>query len=180
MSKRDDKTYATKLLDRLKELDFQTVEAYYDMGSIISSMQHGQLHKFIGYTSMTELIDCELTYTATTGGKYAAMYRHFRRLHYMKHEAVELLKKFGLTHMCFVLPDIEQRVGKRAIRNRINAIDQHQINFTLTQSQLDKVHSVLKQHGATMIEGRWVNSSEAFMEMVGQFSNGTPKLTAVK
>lgn len=175
------KVYAKKLLDRLVELDYQTVEAYYDMGSIISSMQHGKLYEMLDYTSMGELIDNELTYTPSTGGKYAQMFRHFRRLHYLKHESVTLLKKFGLTHMCDVLPSMTDKIGTRAIKNRIDAIDQHQINFTLTQEQLDKTHRALIKHGATRSdEGRWLNSSEAFMEMVEQFSNGKPKLKAVK
>ena len=89
----DNKAYATKLLDRLIELDYQTVEAYYDMGSIISSMQHGKLYELLDYNSMTELVENELTYTPSTAFKYGQMYRHFRRLHYLKHEAVELLKK---------------------------------------------------------------------------------------
>ena len=58
-----DKAYAGKLLDRLKELDYQTVEAYYDMGSIISSMQHGKLYDLLGYSSMGALVEEELTYT---------------------------------------------------------------------------------------------------------------------
>jgi hypothetical protein len=61
--------YAAQLLDKLIELDYQTVEAYYDMGSIISSMQHGKLYEHLEYTSMTELVENELTYTPSTAFK---------------------------------------------------------------------------------------------------------------
>jgi hypothetical protein len=166
MSK-DNKAYAAKLLDRLRELDYQTVEAYYDMGSIISSMQHGKLYAIIGYQSMTEL-----TYTPSTAFKYGQMYRHFRRLKYLKHEAVELLKKFGLTHMCDVLPSMTDKIGQRAIKNRIDAIDDHQINFTLSSEELNKTHDALKKMGAMQSdEGRWLNSSEAFMHMVNNINS---------
>lgn len=178
------KKQAAALLDRLVELDFQTVEAYYDMGSIISSMQHGKLYEVLEYTSMGHLIEEELTYTPSTGGKYAAMYRHFRRLHYLKPEAIILLKKFGLTHMCEILPSMTDKLGSRAIKNRIEKIDQHQINFTLTNSELVHCHRALEALGATKSElGRYKNSSEAFMGMVKQVNYSAKnniKLVAVK
>jgi hypothetical protein len=181
-----DVTYkqAATLLDRLIELDYQTVEAYYDMGSIISSMQHGKLYEILDYNSMTELVECELTYTPSTAFKYAGMYRHFRRLHYVKHEAVELLKEFGLTHMCDILPKMKDKIGVRAIKKRIDAIDEHQINFTLNSEQLQKTHLALKQMGAIKADGgRWLNSSEAFMQMVELINHAphaTRRLTVVK
>lgn len=177
MAKHDLKKHANALLDRLKDLDRQTVEAYYDMGSIISSIQHGELFKVLGYTSMTHMVDEELTYTATTAFRYANMYRHFRRLHYLKHEAVKLLQKFGLSHMCDVLPGINDKIGQRAIKTRIDKIDEHQINFTLTSEELEKAHLALKKNGAMQSDaGRWLNSSEAFMAMVDHFTNGEPQV----
>jgi len=180
----DNEAYAEKLLERLIELDFQTVEAYYDMGSIISSMQHGRLYELLDYNSMGELIESNLTYTPSTGGKYASMFRHFRRLHYLKHEAVDLLKKFGLTHMCEVLPNMNDKIGQRAIKNRIDAIDQHQINFTLNNAQLEKCHEALEKLGAEKSDlGRYKNSSEAFMAMVERVlanGNAPARLRAVK
>ena len=173
---------AQAMLDRLIELDYQTVEAYYDMGSLISSMQHGKLHDVLNYNSMHELIEEELTFSPATGSKYAGMYRSFRRLHYLKPEALKLLKKFGLTHMCDVLPGIKDKIGSRAIKNRIDAIDQHQINFTLTGKQLDKCHKALEVLGAEMSDaGRYKNSSEAFMLMVNQVDvTRKAKLVVVK
>lgn len=174
------KDYAAKLLDRLRELDYQTIEAYYDMGSIISSMRYGKLYDLLGYDSMTHLVVEELTFGPSTASRYASMFNHFRRLHYVKQEAVDLLQKFGLTHMADVLPKMTSKMGQRAIKNRIDALDQHQINFTLTQKQLEKTHRALVKNGARQSEeGRWLNSSEAFMEMVEQHSNGQPKLKAV-
>lgn len=181
-----DKSHAGRLLDRLKELDYQTVEAYYDMGSIISSMQHGKLWELLDYTSMTHLVEEELTYTPSTAFKYGSMYRHFRRLKYLKHEAVNLLKQFGLTHMSEVLPKMNDKIGVRAIKNRIDALDENQINFTLTDAELDKAHAALKKMGAMQSDhGRWLNSSEAFMHMVNNINTmniekEATKLRAVK
>jgi hypothetical protein len=173
------KTQAKAMLDRLIELDYQTVEAYYDMGSLISSMQHGNIYDMLAYDSMTHLIEEELTFTASTAFKYANMYRHFRRLHYLKHEAVELLKKFGLTHMAEVLPKFNDKLGARAIKTRIDSLDQNQINFTLTNSQLDECHKALGKMGAMKSEGgRFINSSEAFMDMV-KAVNKKPHLKSV-
>ena len=161
------RTQAAALLDRLKHLDYQTVEAYYDMGSIISSIQHGKLFDVLQYDSMTHLVEEELTYTPSTAFKYATMYRHFRRLHYLKPEALTILKKFGITHMCDVLPRMKDKIGVRAIKSRIDSIDQNQINFTLTNKELDDCHQALTKMGATRTDGgRYLNSSEAFMDMV--------------
>lgn len=161
------RTQASAMLDRLVQLDYQTVEAYYDMGSLISSMQHGNIWEVLEYTSMTHLIEEELTYTPSTASKYASMFRHFRRNHYVKQEATDLLKKFGLTHMCAILPSINSKLGSRAIKNRIAAIDQNQINFTLSNAELDQCHKALERMGALQSDnGRYKNSSEAFMQMV--------------
>lgn len=173
---------AEKMLDRLIELDAQTMEAYYDMGSLISSMQHGQMHKILEYSSMTQLIEEELTYTPSTAFKYASMYRHFRRLHYLKHEAVSLLKEFGLTHMCDILPAMKDKLGVRAIRQRVAAIDEYQINFTLNSAELDACHRALTRMGAVQSDGgRYENSSAAFMAMVNQVNLvANKKLKVVK
>lgn len=175
------KKQAAAMLDRLVELDFQTVEAYYDMGSIISSMQHGKLWEILEYNSMTALVEEELTYTPSTAFRYASMYRHFRRLHYIKAEAVTLLKKFGLTHMGDILPNMADKIGQRAIKNRIAELDYHQINFTLTHEQLTKAQLALETMGAEVSDrGRYKHSSEAFMFMVDRINaNGKPKLKAV-
>ena len=179
-----DKAYASKLLGRLRELDYQTVEAYYDMGAIISSMQHGSLYLLLDYESMGELVEEELTYTKSTAFKYAKMYRRFRELKYLKHEAIELLSKFGLTHMCDILPGITNKIGQRAIKTRIDAIDEYQINFTLNSKQLADTHRALKALGAEQSdEGRWYNSSEAFLAMVEQVNcaaKNNTKIVAVK
>jgi hypothetical protein len=178
----DKRKHAEQLLDRLVELDYQTVEAYYDMGSIISSMQHGKLYEMLEYNSMTELVENELTYTPSTAFKYGSMYRHFRRLHYLKHESVELLKKFGLTHMCDVLPKMSDKIGVRAIQKRIEAIDEFQINFTYKSDELEEIHTALQKMGATTSDsGRWIDSSVALLRMAREVNkHKKPLLAAVK
>lgn len=158
--------FARRLLDRLIELDYQTVEAYYEMGSIISSLMHGRLYDVLGYPSMGYLIEEELTFTPSTGMKYGQMYQHFRRLKYTKAEAISLLKKFGLTHMVKVLPKMDQKIGERAVKARIEKLDDYQINFTLNGEQLKQANAALEKMGAKRQTHRWMNSSEAFMAMV--------------
>lgn len=159
--------FARKMLDNLIELDYSTVESYYEMGSIISSMLHGKLYEIIGYGSMSALIEEELSFTASTGLKYGQMYQHFRRLKYTKHEAVELLQKFGLTHMVAVLPKMKDKIGERAIRDRINKLDTYQVGFTLTGAELKQAEAALQKMGAEKTDiGRWLHSSDAFMRMV--------------
>jgi len=172
---------AEAMLDRLIELDYQTVEAYYDMGSIISSMQHGRIWEILEYNSMSHLVEEELTYTPTTAFKYATMYRHFRRLHYLKHEAVDLLKRFGLTHMCDVLPKMKDKIGVRAIKKRIDAIDELQLNFTLHGGEVDEVHQALRSMGARPSKnGRWADSSISLLRMAREINkNQTPTFKVV-
>jgi hypothetical protein len=83
--------------------------------------------------------------------------------------------------MCDVLPKMNDKIGVRAIKKRIDAIDEHQINFTLSNAQLEQAHTALKQMGAQQADtGRWLNSSEAFMQMVELINKeykSKPKLT---
>lgn len=183
MASKEQERQARALLDRLIELDHQTVEAYYDMGSIISSMQHGELYKLIGYSSMRELIDEELSYTPSTGYKYAIMYRRFRQLKYTKIEAMKLLKKYGISHVYQVLREIKDKIGDRAFGNRVKAIDVHIIGFQLTGEQLALAHEVLKKFGAMKKNERWEHTSEAFIAILEQATGNNarkPKLVAVK
>jgi hypothetical protein len=79
---------------------------------------------------------------------------------------------------------MNDKIGVRAIKKRIDAIDEHQINFTLNNAQLEQAHTALKQMGAQQADtGRWLNSSEAFMQMVeliNQAPNAKPLLKVVK
>lgn len=173
------KQYAAKLLDTLRELDYQTVSAYYDMGNIIASIRHGKLYDALGYDTLPELVEEELSFSYASASTYAAMFNHFKRLHYNKHESVGILKDFGLTHMCQILPSMKDKLGVRAIKNRIEALDQNQINFTLTNAELDECHRALKRMGATMTDaGRYLNSSSALMHMI-RAVNKRPALKAV-
>lgn len=179
MTKSPSHLYAEKLLDKLRELDYQTVGAYYEMGNIIASIRHGKLYDVLGYESLTHLVDEELSFSPATAGNYGAMCNHFKRLHYNKSESIELLKQFGLTHMCQVLPSITDKIGSRAIKNRIDSLDQNQINFTLNDAELIECHRALTKMGAMVTDtGRYKNSSAALMDMVREV-NKRPVLKAV-
>ena len=161
------KAYANTLLDKLIVLDDQTTGAYYEMGQILSAIQQNRLFDVLGYDSMTHLVEEELSFTPSTAFRYGALFRNFRRLHYNKAESLKLLKKFGMTHLSDVLLSMKDKLGERAIRTRIKNLDQNQINFTVTDNQLSQCHQALTKMGAVRAEGgRYLNSSQAFMDMV--------------
>ena len=178
--------YAREILDKLVDLDKATTAAFYDMGQLLSAIRHGKLYELLGYESMKHLIEEELSYTASTAYRYLYAYRHFRRLKYTKTEALALLGEFGFTHMLDVLPSMTAKAGERAIRNRIDALDENQINFTITNNELQECNEALAKMGGyqSAATGRWANSSEAVMEMVRQVNEAksypTQKLHAVK
>lgn len=175
--------YARELLDKLVDLDKATTAAFYDMGQILSAIKHGKLYELLGYESMKHLIEEELSYTDSTAYRYLHTYRHFRRLKYNKSEALALLNMFGYTHLADVLPSMTAKAGERAIKNRIDALDAHQINFTLNDCELKECYEALAKMGGyqSTATGRWANSSEAFMEMVRQVNEDVPhKLHAVR
>ena len=166
-----DKKYVANLLDKLVELDVTTVGAYYEMGRILHSFKQGNLHDIIGYESFAHMVEEELSYSPATAHSYSALYRHFQRLHYNKTESLDLLRKFGKTHLAEVLPSLTNKLGSRAIKNRIDAIDLHQVNFALTGEELTQAQMALEAMGAEVSDrGRYLNSSEAFMAMVKQIN----------
>lgn len=174
-----DKKYVANLLDKLVELDVTTVGAYYEMGRILHSFKQGNLHDIIGYESFVHMIDEELSYSPATAHSYASLYRHLHRLHYNKAESLDLLQKFGKTHLAEVLPKMDTKVGSRAIKARIDNLGHHQINFTLDDTELADAQRALTKMGATKSDtGRYLNSSDAFMDMVREV-NKKPVLKSV-
>lgn len=162
------KKYAEQLLDRLCELDSQTTAAYYDMGQILYSISQGKLFEVLGYPSMHALIEEELSYSFSTASKYLHTYRHFRRLKYNKTESLHMLRKFSFTHLAAVLPKINDKIGERAMQNRIDSLDVHQINFALSKSDYEECQRALHIMGAVDSESgdRLLHSSKAFMDMI--------------
>ena len=174
------KAYASDLLDKLVVLDDQTTGAYYEMGQILSAIAHNNLFDILGYSSMSHLVDEELSFTASTAHRYANMFRHLRRLHYNKTESLVLLKKCGFSHLCDVLPSISSKIGERAINTRIKNLNSNQINFTVTDDELSKCHQALAKMGAMRSDGgRYMNSSQAFMDMVDEVNKKPAPLKAV-
>lgn len=159
--------YANTLLDKLIVLDDQTTGAYYEMGQILSAINHNKLYDILGYSSMTHLVEEELSFTPSTAHRYASLFRHLRRLHYNKTESLALMKKCGFTHLSDILPNINSKMGERAIRKRIQELNQNQINFTVTDKELSQTHQALTKMGALRTDGgRYLNSSQAFMDMI--------------
>ncbi len=163
------------MLDQLIKLDVRTNKAYYEMGQILYAFRQDRLYKIIGYDSFALMVEEELTFSKGTASNYAAMYNIFKRLHYNKTEALELLSEYGMTHMREVLRNEKNKIGKRAIQTRIDALDTNQINFTLTDAELAESHTALETLGAVVDDnGRYVHSSEAFIAMV-RMVNGIKK-----
>lgn len=159
--------YAKRMLDQLRELDATVHGAYWEMGRILSSLAHGKLYDLLGYESMNELIEEELSFSPSQGYKYLRTYRDFQRLGYSKTEALEMINDFSFTHMAHYLPKAKEKVGKRAVKNAINKMlkESRQINFALSESDLTLLVKVLKEFGAEPQDGRLMNSSQALIEL---------------
>lgn len=160
--------YAKRMLDQLRELDATVHGAYWEMGRILSALSHGKLYDLLGYESMGELIEEELSFSPSQGFRYLHTFRHFQRLGYSKTEALALINEFSFTYMSKVLPGIKEKVGKRAISNAIEKLlkEAKQINFQLSEKDLTLLVEALRLYGAEPREGRLMYSSDALMQMV--------------
>jgi hypothetical protein len=156
------------MLDKLRELDQLVHGAYYDMGRILSAIAHGKLSDILGYESLGDMIDEELSFSRSQGYRYLHTYRNFRRLGYNKTEALDLINEFSFTYMSKYLPTAQTKVGKRAIRNAIEKLldKARQINFQLNSTDLLLLVEALRIFGAEPKEGRLLHSSSALMDMV--------------
>lgn len=191
MSKRLDNAleYAKRLLDRLIQLDKLTVGHYFEMGQLISAIEHGKLWDVLGYRSLPHLVEEELSFSTGTAHRYMHCYRNSRRLGYTKTETLGMLEEYGITRTGDYLAQAKQKEGVRAIAKRMDELKKRQqINFTLTNEQHAKTLRVMAQLGIERgPSGRFVNSSETFMKMVDMVAgdlgvNGgeKPKLKVVK
>lgn len=167
-AKRNTAQYAAQMLDKLRDLDRMVHGAYYDMGRILSAIAHGHLYDALGYDSMGDLIDEELSFSRSQGFRYLHTYRHFRRLGYNKTEAMDLIANFSFTNMSYYLPKAAQKVGKRAVSTAIERMldESRQINFALNHNDLGLLVKALSEFGAENKDGRLLHSSAALMEMV--------------
>jgi len=162
-----DRKYAAMMLDKLIELDKTTQVAYYEMGRILSAIFHSRLFELLDYPSFKDMVEEELSYSYTTASKYRKVYEDFRRLKYNKNEAVQLMNEFGYTHMMKVLPSLKQKVGKRAIKTRVEGLGEHMLNLWLNDDEYDETMRVFREYGLDESPtGRLNNSSEVFMEII--------------
>ena len=173
-----DKRYVDKLLGNLVALDHQTTRAYYEMGQLLNSFREDKLYTALGYESFGSLVEEELTFTVTSATSYIALYREFKRLRYTKAEALKLLQNHGYTHLLQVLPSIKQKIGTRAMKTRVAAIDVAQMNFMLTNAEQQELRNALLKFGASELpSGRFTHTSAALMELVRSI-NGNRKKAA--
>ena len=158
--------YAYTLLDNLIELDQQTTAAYYEMGRILTALKRDKLYNLIGYDSLGELVEEELSFHKSTAASYIRVYENCQRLKYTKNEAVDILNKFGLRHLNQVLPKVKQKIGTRALKARIDGLDEKQFTFWMHGNEYNEVEqALLKAGGMKDDTGRWINSSEALSNM---------------
>jgi len=178
MSQMSPKVYAENLLDRLISLDEQVTGAFFEMGQILSAIEHSKLWDVLGYESFGHLVAEELSFTTSTASKYYNTYRNFKRLGYNKTEALDLIKTFSFTRVAEYLIGATQKVGKRAIANKIEQLleNRRQINFTLNKEDYALVEKALEDHGAEVTDnGRWMHSSEALVDIAKEAIKPAPK-----
>lgn len=172
--------YAGNLLDRLISLDDQVTGAFFEMGQILSAIEHGKLWEQLEYQSFAHLVEEEMSFTTGTAGKYLHTYRHFKRLGYNKTEALELIRSFSFTRVAEWAANAKQKVSKRAVGNAIQKLleNKRQLNFTVNKEEYELVNRVLRAHGAEISNGgRWLHSTEAFIDAMKTADR--PKLKAV-
>lgn len=174
------KDYATKTLDALIELDKQTTAAYYDMGRLLTAIKLSKLWDVLGYDSLKDLIEEELSFTYGTANVYMKTYSHFTRLNYHRTEALNMMEQFGMIHMCKVLPKLSTKIGVRAMKNRVAELNENQMTFWMNDKQQAEVSRALRAMGATYNPDteRWSGSSEALLSMVREV-NTKPKIKKV-
>ena len=174
------KQYAASLLDRLTSLDEQVTGAFFEMGQILSGIEHGKLWELLGYQSFAHLVEEEMSFTSGSAGKYLHTYRHFKRLSYNKTEALELIRSFSFTRVAEWASTAKVKVSKRSVGNAIKKMleNKHQINFTVNKEEYEMINRVLRAHGAELSDnGRWMYSTGAFVDAM-KFAD-RPKLKAV-
>lgn len=177
------KQYAAQVLDRLIELDAEVSGAFYEMGQLLSSLEHGKLWSLLDYTSFGHMVEEEMSFSPATAFKYLRAFRDFNRLGYSKSEALSMIQEHSFTRVADYLSSAQMKVGKRAVANAIKKgiENRRQINFTLNKDQYDLVERVLMQHGAEVSEhGRWLGSTEAFIDALKSVPLRKTILHAVK
>lgn len=165
---RESAAYALKLIDQLKAIDAATNDAYWEMGRILSAIEHGNLFE-VAYDSMTAFCEEELSYTVATARRYLNAYRAAKRLGYSKTATVELFTKHSFTAVSAWLNQAKEKVSLAAAGRQIERVRRSKVivNFQLTKEDADTVRKVLVEHGAMIGEnGRMAGSSAALMDLI--------------
>jgi hypothetical protein len=160
--------YANKLLDQLIQFDKEVQYAQYEMGRILSAIEHGKLYDVLGYGSMSAMIEEELSISPNTASSYKTTYQHLKRLHYTQAEAKKLIDIHTFTMLARVLPHAPNKLSSRAIKQKINDLDSVTVAFSLTHAEREYLHEWLIEYGATEKRGRMENTSGALMAILGR------------
>lgn len=170
--------YAGNLLDRLISLDEQVTGAYFEMGQLLSAIEHGKLWELLGYESFRHVVEEELSFSPNTAAKYLHTYRHFKRLGYTKTESLAMISEFSFTRVSEYVVQAKAKAGIRSIRNAIqrNIENHRQINFTVNKDDYDLICQVLSDHGAFQRDsGRWEGTTDALIDVFREFYPSTKR-----
>ena len=161
--------HATTMLDRLIELD-QIVNGHcYEMGQILSAIEHGKLWEVLEYQSFAHLVQEELSFSDQTAYNYMHLYRGLRRLKYTKLESLALIRRFGMWRMLQYLRTAKTKESTRAITKAIQKIRENTrtVAFSLSKDEyaavMDLLHELGLEHGPS---GRATNLTETFLQLV--------------
>lgn len=160
------KDFAAQLLDKLRQLDQESMRHFYEMGQMLHSFKVDKLYKLLGYDSFQAMIEEEMSFGVTTAHNYANTYKHFKRLGYTAKESHELLYEFGIRRMSQILPELKDKIGVRAMRNRVENSKQV-ISFWLDPAEHDEVMKALIAMGGEISETGYSlqNSSASLLAM---------------
>lgn len=167
MARKSTRQHAAELLDKLVQLDREANSMYYDMGQILHSFREGDLWQPLGYESMGHMVSEELSFSPSTAYKYADTFWHFKRLHYKKEEALDLIEEISFTGASKVLPGLNKKVGGRAARNRLQLLGPFQVTFMLPPSDYKRFEDLYEAMGGRVTsQGRRKDASEIFSQML--------------
>ena len=180
-SKQDQAIKAAQvLLDAVIQLDREVQAAYYEMGRILTALKEDKLYDLLGYDSMHALIEEELSVTPSTAYGYIKLYKTMKEHGYKRDEAIDFVNEFGMTNVIMVLKSEPKKLGKRAMKTRIETLPNRQMTFWFTTDNEELIHEALEKAGGIYDEesGRWKNASEALIEMARMVLNGRRKKAA--
>lgn len=172
-AKKQTLTQLTKLLNQIRSLDKQQVEAQFQIANTLTAIKDHRFFEQANYTSFEHMVHCELEFNKSTASRYCALYHHYVTWKYNKKEFLSLMQKFGWRRVEEALRGTDRKMGYRAITNRLAIIDENdnQFNFNLHDKRdAARFTSLLERHGLeTHKNGTRINLTTSMLALLDDY-----------